>query len=70
MARGDVAISLTLPPDVEKLLSRMAVKRGVSRRQIVTEAIKLLAGSSAKTAHRQPPNLTSKPEELVTTGEG
>jgi hypothetical protein len=43
MARGDVAVTFTIAPDVEKLLVKMALKRGVSRKQIVTDAIKLLA---------------------------
>jgi predicted transcriptional regulator len=43
MAKGDVAVSLTLAPDVDKLINKLAGKRGVSRKQIVTEAVRLLA---------------------------
>jgi hypothetical protein len=47
MARGDVAVTVTLAPEVEKLLVKMALKRGVTRKQVLTDAIKLLAGQDA-----------------------
>jgi predicted transcriptional regulator len=41
--KGDVAVSLSLPPETDKAISKMALKRGTSRREIVIQAVKLLA---------------------------
>jgi len=42
MAKGDVAVSLTLPVETEKTLERLARKYG-TRREVVIRAIKLLS---------------------------
>lgn len=49
MAKGDVAVSLTLPPETDKLLNKLAAAQSrkagktVSRREIVIQAVKLMA---------------------------
>lgn len=52
MARGDVPVSLTLPSEIDKLINKLAQKYGqkgkpLSRREIVIQAVKLLAEESS-----------------------
>lgn len=42
MAKGDVAVSLTLPVEIDKLLEKLSKKFG-TRREVVIQAVKLLA---------------------------
>jgi predicted transcriptional regulator len=41
--KGDVAVTLSLPPDTDKAISKMALKKATTRRDIVIQAIKMLS---------------------------
>ena len=46
--KGDVAVSFSIPPDVDKSLDKMALDRGVTRREIIIQALSLLAKRAGK----------------------
>ena len=43
MAKGDVAVSMTLPLEIDALIERLSRKKKVTRRVIVIQAIKMLS---------------------------
>ena len=53
MARGDISVTVMLPVETEEMLSELARYHDTTRREVVMQAIKLLAKkSSPKEARR------------------
>ena len=46
MARGDIALTITLAPDIDKILTKLAQKLKLSKKEIVSQGIKLLADTA------------------------
>jgi predicted transcriptional regulator len=54
MAKGDVAITLTVPPDIDKLMSTLALSMATTRREVIIQAVTMFAKRKKVGGNKEP----------------